>query len=142
MPVSANLRRAGRSFLAAALIGATLGVSLVACGHDAADGPAGDVVAAGTLTDREVEAACGQCRFGLTGGECDLAVRFDGVARFVSGTAIDDHGDAHAADGFCNAVRTARVSGRVEGETFVVTAFELLPPSEGSTPDPAPADAD
>jgi len=77
------------------------------------------------LTDRLVEASCGQCQFGLPGDDCDLAVRFDGTALFVDGSDIDSHGDAHADDGFCNAVRTARVSGRVAGDRFVATAFEL-----------------
>ncbi|MCP3905862.1 MAG: hypothetical protein GY715_19740 [Planctomycetes bacterium] len=74
-----------------------------------------------------VDAACGQCQFGLPGDGCDLAVRFDGHAYFVDGTGIDDHGDAHAADGLCNAVRRARVTGRVAGDRFVASSFELLP---------------
>ena len=73
-----------------------------------------------------VEAACGQCQFGLAGHDCDLAVRIDGESYFVDGTEIDDHGDAHAADGFCNAVRQARVTGRVEDGRFIATSFELL----------------
>ena len=74
-----------------------------------------------------VEAACGQCQFGLPGSDCDLAVRIDGASYFVDGTGIDDHGDAHASDGFCNAVRPARVSGQVREGRFVATHFELLP---------------
>ncbi|MGQ0553579.1 MAG: DUF6370 family protein [Planctomycetota bacterium] len=74
-----------------------------------------------------VEAACGQCQFGLVGEGCDLAVRIDGQAYFVDGTSIDEHGDAHAADGFCQAVRQARVSGQVQGDRFQATSFELLP---------------
>ena len=77
--------------------------------------------------DLVVEAACGQCQFGLPGKGCDLAVRIDGNAYFVDGTEIDEHGDAHAADGFCNAVRSARVEGRVENGRFVATYFELYP---------------
>ncbi|RYF83189.1 MAG: hypothetical protein EOO03_15575, partial [Chitinophagaceae bacterium] len=52
-----------------------------------------------------VEAACGQCMFKLKGDDCDLAVRINGKAYFVNGTKIDDHGDAHADDGFCNRIR-------------------------------------
>ena len=74
-----------------------------------------------------VEAACGQCQFGLPGKGCDLAVRIDGEAYYVDGTRIDDHGDAHSDIGFCNAVRQARVTGRVENGRFVATSFELLP---------------
>ncbi|MHC5114792.1 MAG: DUF6370 family protein [Planctomycetota bacterium] len=74
-----------------------------------------------------VEASCGQCQFDLPGGGCDLAVRFDGKAYYVDGTGIDDHGDAHAADGFCNAVRQARVTGRVVDGRFEARSFALVP---------------
>lgn len=78
---------------------------------------------------RVVEASCGQCRFEMAGaraGGCDLAVRIDGRCYYVRGTDIDDHGDAHASDGFCNAVRHARVTGRVDADEFVATTFELV----------------
>ncbi len=74
-----------------------------------------------------VDAACGQCQFGLPGSSCDLAVRIDGVSYFVDGTGIDDHGDAHSSIGFCNAVRSARVSGHVQDGRFVATHFDVLP---------------
>ena len=61
------------------------------------------------IVDQEVEAACGQCKLGLEGSGCDLAARIDGAAFFVDGTKIDDHGDAHAEDGFCKAIRHAKV---------------------------------
>ncbi len=74
-----------------------------------------------------VETSCGECQFGLKGKSCDLAVRIDGKAYFVSGTSIDEHGDAHDKDGFCNAVRKAEVQGEVVKDKFVVTYFKLLP---------------
>ncbi len=40
-----------------------------------------------------VEASCGQCKFGLPGMGCSLAVRIDGQAYYVNGTNIDSHGD-------------------------------------------------
>jgi hypothetical protein len=73
-----------------------------------------------------VEAACGECLFELEGDGCDLAVRIDGKAYFVDGTDIDDHGDAHSDDGFCNAVRQALVQGSIENGRFAATSFELL----------------
>ena len=72
-----------------------------------------------------VEAACGQCKFGLEGKACDLAVRIDGKAYFVDGTKIDDHGDAHAEDGFCNAIRKAEVQGAVVDGRFKATYFKV-----------------
>ncbi|RSK44208.1 DUF6370 family protein [Hymenobacter perfusus] len=74
-----------------------------------------------------VEASCGQCRLGLPGKSCDLAVRFGGHAYFVDGTTIDSHGDAHAKDGFCQAVRRAEVQGQVVNNRFVASYFRLLP---------------
>jgi hypothetical protein len=75
-----------------------------------------------------VEAACGQCQFGMTGkGGCDLAVRIDGKSYFVDGTDIHKHGDVHAADGFCSAIRQAEVVGEVKGDRFVASSFKLLP---------------
>lgn len=74
-----------------------------------------------------MKVACGQCKLGLSGHGCDLALRYKGKAYFIDGTTIDQHGDAHADDGFCNAVREARVQGEVVKNRFKVTFFELLP---------------
>ncbi len=74
-----------------------------------------------------VEASCGECKFGLKGKTCDLAVRINGKAYFVDGTKIDDHGDAHASDGFCEKIRKAEVKGSVVNNRFVATYFKLLP---------------
>lgn len=73
-----------------------------------------------------VEAACGQCQFGMNTKGCDLAVRIDGKSYFVDGTSIDQHGDAHAHDGFCNTIRKAEVSGEIVENRFKVTSFILL----------------
>ncbi len=75
---------------------------------------------------RVVETACGQCQFDLDGEGCDLAVRIDGTAMFVDGTGIDDHGDSHAEDGFCNAIREARVVGVAVDGRFAVDSMELI----------------
>lgn len=73
------------------------------------------------------EASCGQCQFGLKAKGCDLAVRLDGNSYFVDGTSIDQHGDAHATDGFCEAIRKAEVQGAVINGRFKATYFKLLP---------------
>ncbi|CAM3975691.1 DUF6370 family protein [Flavobacterium weaverense] len=74
-----------------------------------------------------VEAACGQCQFNMKGHDCDLAVRIDGKSYFVDGTSIDSHGDAHADDGFCAAIRKAEVVGKIVDNRFKVTSFKVLP---------------
>ena len=79
-----------------------------------------------------VEVACGECQFGVPGKSCDLAIRMKGKAYFVDGSNIDSHGDAHAKDGFCNAIRKAEVSGEVVKSRFKATHFELLPEKESA----------
>ena len=74
------------------------------------------------------EAACGECKFGLKGENCDLAVRINGKSYFVDGVHIDSLGDAHAKDGFCNSIRKAQVQGEIQNDRFVATYF-YLPPS-------------
>ena len=92
----------------------------------ATDGELGAGLAAGTpVRDAVVEASCGQCQFDLEGAGCDLAIRVGDQAWYVDGTGIDDHGDAHADDGFCNAVLPAKVSGQVVDGRFAATAFAL-----------------
>lgn len=89
--------------------------------------------AMGSVADRNkmdtlvAEAACGQCKFGLPGESCDLAIRLNGKAYFIDGSDIDAHGDAHAKDGFCNAIRKAKVQGEVVNNRFKATYFQLLP---------------
>jgi len=83
-----------------------------------------------------VEASCGQCQFQLEGKGCQLAVRIKGKAYFVDGTTIDDHGDAHAKDGFCEAIRKAEVQGELVNNRFKATYFKLLKAEE------APAEKD
>ena len=74
-----------------------------------------------------VEVSCGQCNFQLkTQKGCDLAVRINEKAYFVDGTKIDDHGDAHADDGFCNAIKKAEVKGTIVKGRFKATSFKLI----------------
>ena len=76
---------------------------------------------------RVVEASCGQCNFGLKGKGCSLAVRMDNKAYYVKGATLDDHGDAHAAEGFCSVIRKAEVTGEVKKGRYQATSFKLLP---------------
>jgi hypothetical protein len=73
------------------------------------------------------EASCGQCQFKMQGKGCNLAVRIKGKPYFVDGTKIDDHGDAHAMDGFCQKIRKAEIKGTLVNNRFVATYFKLLP---------------
>lgn len=82
-----------------------------------------------------VDAACGQCKFNLPGKSCDLAVRINDKAYFVDSAHIDAYGDAHAKDGFCNAIRKAEVQGSIINDRFVATYFRLVPPKTKVHPD-------
>jgi hypothetical protein len=73
-----------------------------------------------------LETSCGSCNFQMAKKGCYLAVKKDGQAYEVKGTNLDDHGDAHAADGFCMAIRKARVQGKIENGYFVASYFELM----------------
>ena len=74
-----------------------------------------------------VEAGCGQCQFGITEKSgCDLAVRIDGNTYFVDGTNINEHGDAHAEDGFCEVIRSASVKGKIVDDRFKTESFNLI----------------
>ena len=74
-----------------------------------------------------VETACGECKLGLKGESCDLAVRINNKSYFVDGVHIDSLGDAHANDGFCNKIRMAEVQGEIKNDRFVASYFNLLP---------------
>ena len=65
------------------------------------------------------------CNFGMKNQRCSLAIQINEKAYHVRGTEIDDHGDSHAKDGFCNAVRIAKVSGKIKKNVFISESFEL-----------------
>lgn len=73
-----------------------------------------------------VEASCGQCQFKMAGKGCTLAVRIEGKTYFVEKADIDDFGDAHDKEGFCNAIRKAKVQGEIVGDKFIASYFEIV----------------
>lgn len=78
-------------------------------------------------TPTVVDAACGECLFGMPGKGCDLAVRVNGRSYYVDGVDMDSLGDAHAKDGMCEVIRKAKVTGEVRNGRFMASTFELLP---------------
>ena len=81
-----------------------------------------------TLKDKEVEIACGECKFKMKGKSCDLAIRIDGKSYFVDGKTVDDFGDAHdEKHGFCNVVSKAEVTGEIVNNRFKAKTITLLP---------------
>lgn len=74
-----------------------------------------------------VLASCGMCNFGesATNG-CALAIKINNNTYAVKNSGINDHGDSHASNGFCKAVRLANVKGQVRKGKFLATSFALL----------------
>tara|TARA_Y100001970_G_C14146973_1_gene810440 strand:+ start:143 stop:535 length:393 start_codon:yes stop_codon:yes gene_type:complete len=77
------------------------------------------------MIEGNVLASCGMCHFDVKTKDCSLYIRIDDTPYAVKGSSIDDHGDSHAEDGFCNKVRTASVKGKVKGDFFFAASFEL-----------------
>ncbi len=72
-------------------------------------------------TTMTVDAGCAGCIFEMEGAEgCQLAVKVDGKPYLVSGSDVDAH-----ESGLCDSVKKAVVAGKVEGDKFVATSFEL-----------------
>ncbi len=105
-------------------------LSLFALTSVAQNNSVGDAQPDSTRKIQIVEASCGQCQFQMAGKGCDLAVKINGKSYFVDGTSIDDHGDAHAKDGFCESVRKAKVQGKIVNNRFVATYFKILTPED------------
>ena len=73
-----------------------------------------------------VKASCGICMFDMDGFKCELAVNIYGDKYYVEGTDIDDYGDAHSDEGFCNAIRDAKIQGKIVDDKYIVTYFKLI----------------
>jgi len=86
------------------------------------------------IEKKEVEIACGECMFKLPGKGCDLAVRIDGIAYFVDGRSIHDFGDAHADNGFCNAIGKAVVTGEIVDNRFKAQSVQLVETKKAQKP--------
>ena len=78
------------------------------------------------VIDGLVMTSCGKCNFGTKDNRCDLSVKIGEQLFPVKGTSFHDHGDAHADDGFCSTIRTARVKGKIVEGRFKVESFELI----------------
>lgn len=80
------------------------------------------------VENREVTTACGRCVFGMAEATvgCPWAVEIDGRRYMVQGRVPEAH-ENHAPDGICNMPRRALVDGRIRGNRFIASRFELKP---------------
>ncbi len=106
----------------------SLVLGLVGCKPAEKPSEAKRAPAAPTLTSQMVEAGCASCIFYMPGVKgCELAVKIDGKPYLVTGSEIDDHGDAHGSSGLCVSARQALVTGQIEDDKFAAKSFELQP---------------
>ena len=83
---------------------------------------ASDTSASISVKDQTAETGCGSCIYKMKGVEgCQTAVKIDGKPYLVTGVETNAH-----ELGLCKKPKQALVSGKVEGDTFVATWFELV----------------
>ena len=71
--------------------------------------------------------SCGQCNLGLKEKQgCSLTIKIGESIYPVEGTGIHDHGDAHAKEGFCSAIRVAWATGKIKDKVFHAESFQLV----------------
>ena len=69
--------------------------------------------------------SCGMCNFMNGDNDCALAIKVGSKVFSVKGVGIDDHGDSHAKDGYCNVIKKVYVEGRVRGKSFTANKVEF-----------------
>ena len=74
-----------------------------------------------------VISSCGICNFGYKKNKgCSLTIKIGDTVYPVEGTKIHNHGDPHSEEGFCNSIRVAYVSGKIEKKKFHSSSFTLI----------------
>ena len=68
--------------------------------------------------------SCGMCNFLTDDNDCSLAVKIGSKVLKVRGVGIDDHGDSHASDGYCNVIKKKYVEGIVRNNLFLPTKMD------------------
>ena len=69
--------------------------------------------------------SCGMCNFMNGDNDCALAIKIGPKVLKVRGVGIDDHGDSHESDGYCNVIKKTYVEGIVRNNTFIPTKMDV-----------------
>ena len=69
--------------------------------------------------------SCGMCNFMNGDNECALAIKIGPKVLKVRGVGIDDHGDSHDSDGYCNVIKKTYVEGIVRKNTFIPAKMDV-----------------
>ena len=89
--------------------------------------PAGllEKIPANNRLEGNVLVSCGMCNFVTGENDCSLAVKIGSKTLNVRGVKIDDHGDSHAIDGYCNVIKKVYVEGIVRGNYFIPAKMDV-----------------
>ena len=82
-------------------------------------------VPANNRIEGNVLMSCGMCNFINGDNDCALAIKVGPKILKVRGVNIDDHGDSHASDGYCNVIKKTYVEGIVRRDIFIPTKMDV-----------------
>ena len=82
-------------------------------------------IPANNRVEGNVLVSCGMCNFVTGDSDCSLAVKIVSKTLSVRGVKIDDHGDSHAKDGYCNVIKKVYVEGIVRGNSFIPAKMDI-----------------
>ena len=90
--------------------------------------PAGllEKIPANNRVEGNVLVSCGMCNFMNGDNDCALTVKIGSRVLKVEGVGIDDHGDSHASDGYCNVIKKKYVEGIVRKNSFLPTKMDAV----------------
>ena len=73
------------------------------------------------------DAGCGMCMFKKKNTEgCAMAVKIDNKIYTVEGIDKKHFGPMHSENGYCKALKKARITGEIRKEKFYATKFEYV----------------
>ena len=82
-------------------------------------------VPASSYISGNVLVSCGMCNFMTEDNDCSLAIKVGANTYKVNGVGIDEHGDSHAKDGYCNVIKKAYVEGKIKNNKFMPSKMDL-----------------
>ena len=83
-----------------------------------------DKIPSNNQIEGNVLISCGMCNFLTDDNDCSLSIKIGNKVFKVQGVGIDDHGDSHASDGYCNVIKKKYVEGIVRNNLFLPTKMD------------------
>ncbi|MBI89882.1 MAG: hypothetical protein CMG60_07330 [Candidatus Marinimicrobia bacterium] len=69
--------------------------------------------------------SCGMCNFMSQDNDCSLAIKVGKNVISVVDIGIDEHGDSHANDGYCNVIKKVYIEGVINYNKINVEKMEF-----------------